>query len=77
MKGTRRVAPRIGLHGIADGDRVFTVDGSGSFLVDYTTDAVLLTSFQTAPVPEPQTWILLGAGLALLGAVKRRTGLRR
>jgi hypothetical protein len=63
--------------GIADGDRVFTVDGSGSFLVDYTSDAVLLTSFQTAPVPEPQTWMLLGAGLALLGAVKRRLGLRR
>jgi hypothetical protein len=60
--------------GIADGDRVFTVDGSGSFLVDYTSDAVLLTSFQTAPVPEPETWMLLGAGLALLGAVKRRVG---
>ena len=65
-------------NGIADGDRIFTVDGSGSFLVDYTSDAVLLTSFQTtAPVPEPETWMLMGAGLALLGAVKRRMGLRR
>jgi hypothetical protein len=30
------------------------------------------TKFAISPVPEPQTWLMLGAGIALLGAVKRR-----
>ncbi|HEX8614328.1 MAG TPA: PEP-CTERM sorting domain-containing protein [Telluria sp.] len=30
------------------------------------------TKFAISPVPEPQTWLMLGAGMALLGAVKRR-----
>jgi hypothetical protein len=35
----------------------------------------LFTSFsveQLAPVPEPQTWAMLGGGLLLLGALQRR-----
>jgi len=45
--------------GIADGDRAFTSDGRGSFLVDYTVDGVFLRSFLA--VPEPTTgFVLLG-----------------
>ncbi len=29
-------------------------------------------TFQTAPVPEPQTWLMLGGGLALMGAAAAR-----
>ncbi|CUI09077.1 PEP-CTERM sorting domain-containing protein [Massilia antarctica] len=31
------------------------------------------TKFAISPVPEPQTWLMLGAGIALLGAAKRRS----
>ncbi|HEX8614329.1 MAG TPA: PEP-CTERM sorting domain-containing protein [Telluria sp.] len=30
------------------------------------------TKFAISAVPEPQTWLMLGAGIALLGVVKRR-----
>ncbi|MDQ1922509.1 PEP-CTERM sorting domain-containing protein [Massilia pseudoviolaceinigra] len=30
------------------------------------------TKFAISAVPEPQTWLMLGAGIALLGAAKRR-----
>lgn len=30
------------------------------------------TEFAISPVPEPHTYLMLGAGLALLGAAKRR-----
>ena len=59
--------------GIADGGRVVTADGAGSFLVDYTDTAVLLSGYTpTAAVPEPGTWGLLLAGLGLVGAAARR-----
>lgn len=34
------------------------------------------TRFAISPVPEPQTWLMLGAGLALLGAARRRAAKR-
>ena len=37
------------------------------------TPARFVPSAPTAAVPEPQSWLLLGGGLALLGAVKRRS----
>jgi hypothetical protein len=59
--------------GIVDGSRVRTADGAGSFLVDYTDTAVLLSGYTpTAAVPEPGTWGLLLAGLGLVGAAARR-----
>jgi hypothetical protein len=58
---------------------------SGAFLADgYTLDGTLgttlgagawateLTAVDALPVPEPETWAILAAGLALAGAVRRR-----
>ncbi|MBL8534205.1 MAG: PEP-CTERM sorting domain-containing protein, partial [Betaproteobacteria bacterium] len=59
--------------GIADGDRVFTADGSGWFLIDYTSDAVYLSDYTaTAAVPEPGTWGLLITGLGMMAGLVRR-----
>ncbi|HEX8614327.1 MAG TPA: PEP-CTERM sorting domain-containing protein [Telluria sp.] len=38
-------------------------------------DFTAQTKFAISAVPEPQTWLMLGAGIALLGAVKRRRAL--
>ncbi|HEX8614326.1 MAG TPA: PEP-CTERM sorting domain-containing protein [Telluria sp.] len=43
---------------------------SGASAVDYNFTAQ--TTFAISAVPEPQTWLMLGAGIALLGMVKRR-----
>lgn len=58
---------------VADGARLLTSDGSGSFLVHYGDGQTLvLSDFQTTAVPEPGTWALMAAGAGLL-AWRRRT----
>ena len=57
---------------VADGARLFTADGSGSFLVSYGNGpSLLLSDFQTTAVPEPGSWALLLTGAAWL-AWRRR-----
>jgi hypothetical protein len=51
--------------------------GSGRFAFRYTgsgagNDYIGLDSFRVAVVPEPSTYVLFGAGLGLLGLVRRR-----
>lgn len=59
---------------VANGERLFTADGLGSFLVHYGQDSafnpnhVVLSSFL---VPEPAGVLWLGAA-ALLGMLRRR-----
>jgi len=56
---------------VASGGRIFTLDGAGSFQVNYAgLDAVTLTNFQA--VPEPSTYVLFGAGLLVVAAGLRR-----
>jgi hypothetical protein len=63
---------------VANGARVFTSDGIGSFQVNYgagssfAANSVVLSNF--VAVPEPSTWVLMSAGtaLTLLGWRRRR-----
>ncbi len=62
---------------IASGQRLFTTDGLGSFVVSYgsgspfAASSVVLSNFQ--PIPEPSTYALLALGaLAVLWQVRRR-----
>lgn len=57
---------------VANGARLATTDGYGSFLVNYTPTGLTLSNYQVTPVPEPSTWALLLAGLGLVGLVLRR-----
>jgi hypothetical protein len=48
----------------------FTVPmGTGSIPGDWALDLAVV---EAQPVPEPETWAILGAGLALAGAIRRR-----
>ncbi len=61
---------------IANGQRLFTSDGLGSFQVNYgpsstfALNSVVLTNF--VPVPEPSTYALLGVGLIVVIVASRR-----
>ena len=58
---------------VADGQRLLTTDGGGSFIVHYGDgQTLLLSDFQAAAVPEPASWALLLAGAAGL-AWRRRS----
>jgi len=64
---------------VANGTRLVSSDGSGSFLVSYGTGSafaannLVLSNFQFTPVPEPSTWALLTLGVgAVAGAALRR-----
>jgi hypothetical protein len=56
--------------GIANGTRLTTADGFGSFQVNYLSNGVSLSQF--VPVPEPSTCALLGLGSLALFLVHRR-----
>jgi hypothetical protein len=62
---------------IANGQRLVTLDGLGSFQVNYgpnsifSPNSVVLSSF--AAVPEPSTWVLMtGGALAMVFVLRRR-----
>ena len=59
---------------IANGGRLLTSDGSGSFLVNYVSPSLTLSGFQFTPIPEPSTWALFATGLGALAlaALRRR-----
>lgn len=58
--------------GIADGSRLTTLDGFGSFVVNYGPNSVFLTDFQAIPEPGTVGLILIGLGV-LARAHRRRT----
>ncbi len=56
--------------GLANGARILTTDGLGSFQVNYLANSLTLTNFQA--VPEPSTYALLGLGAVTVLLVERR-----
>ena len=56
--------------GLPDGTRFNAVHGTGSFVINYTANGVVLNQF--LPVPEPSTWALMLAGLAVVGCTVLR-----
>jgi hypothetical protein len=61
---------------VANGQRLFTSDGLGSFQINYgpgsafALNSVVLTNF--VPIPEPSTYALLGLGLLVVLVASRR-----
>ena len=58
--------------GLPNGARFTTADGYGSFLINYSGNAVTLSQFQALAVPEPSTYALLGTGGMLVFIASRR-----
>jgi len=59
---------------VASGERLLTADGLGSFAVRYGADngfdqGLVVSNFAVAAVPEPASYAMLLAGLALIGAM--------
>lgn len=59
-----------GFSGIANGSRLATLDGFGTFQVNYLSHALTISNFEA--VPEPSTFALLGLGAIGLGIVRFR-----
>jgi autotransporter-associated beta strand protein len=58
---------------VADGGRLLTADGAGSFIVHYGDgQGLLLSDFSAAAVPEPGSWALMLGGAALLAWRRRQ-----
>lgn len=58
---------------VADGGRLLTADGAGSFIVHYGDgQGLVLSDFSAAAVPEPGTWALMLGGAALLAWRRRQ-----
>ena len=57
-----------------NGTRLTTLDGSGSFLVNFSATNLTLSNYQVTPIPEPSTWALLisGLGVIAVSAWRRR-----
>jgi hypothetical protein len=55
---------------VAFGNRLNTLGGEGSFLVNQVGNTVQLSSYQA--IPEPSTFAMLGIGMAALWALRRR-----
>jgi hypothetical protein len=55
---------------VSDGGTLLTLDGEGTFVVDYTGSGVVLSNFSVSAIPEPSaTLCLVGIGI---GAMVRR-----
>lgn len=54
---------------LLDGDNAAWEIGLNNF---YSPQFLVLASWNVTPVPEPETWLMLLAGLAMLGAQRRR-----
>jgi hypothetical protein len=63
---------------VSNGQRLFTIDGFGSFQVNYgvgsafAANSVVLSNFAAMPIPEPSTWALLVTGLGIVAFFARR-----
>ena len=60
--------------GLTNGARLTTLDGAGSFQINYQANALIISSFQPLAVPEPSTYVLIatGAVMVCVGARRRR-----
>jgi hypothetical protein len=59
-------------HTLANGNRTLVLAADNNFSVTQTSKFMVFEVVPTAPIPEPGTYALLGAGLALLGVWSRR-----
>ncbi len=55
-----------------DGDLFATADGFGTFVIDYTNDAVFLTNFTPLSVPEPSNAVQVFVWLPVFLSLRMR-----
>lgn len=56
-------------HTLANGNRTLVLVADNNF--NAATQSTLFMAFEVSPVPEPETWAMLVAGLGLMGALRR------